>query len=39
MMFELHRLGHNDTMDRDLLKEYFEAVVDFSITVNHMVVI
>jgi len=26
LLFELHRLGHNNTRDRDLLKEYFEAV-------------
>jgi len=31
LLFELHRLGHNNTRDRDLLKEYFEAVDDLSI--------
>jgi len=30
LLFELHRLGHNNTRDRDLLKEYFEAVNDLS---------
>ena len=30
LLFELHRLGHNNTRDRDLLKEYFEAVTDLS---------
>jgi len=26
LLFELHRLGHQNTRDRDLLKEYFAAV-------------
>ena len=30
LLFELHRLGHNNTRDRDLLKEYFEAVDELS---------
>ena len=31
LLFELHRLRHNNTRDRDLLKEYFEAVDDLSV--------
>ena len=31
LLFELHRLRHNNTRDRDLLKEYFEAVDDLSL--------
>ena len=30
LLFKLHRVGHNNTRDRDLLKEYFEAVNDLS---------
>ena len=30
LLYELHRLGHNNTRDRELLKEYFEAVDDLS---------
>merc|ERR1719153_1380665 len=30
LLYELHRLGHNNTRDRDLLREYFEAVNDLS---------
>ena len=30
LLFELHRLGHNNSRDRDLLKEYFETVTDLS---------
>jgi hypothetical protein len=30
LLFKLHRVGHNNTRDRDLLKEYFEAVKDLS---------
>jgi len=30
LLFELHRLGHSNTEDKDLLKEYFEAVDDLS---------
>jgi len=30
LLFELHRLGHQNTRDRDLLKEYFAAVGDLS---------
>ena len=30
LLFKLHRVGDNTTRDRDLLKEYFEAVNDLS---------
>jgi len=30
LLFELHRLGHNNTRDRDLLREYFEAVTSLA---------
>jgi len=30
LLYELHRLGHNNTRDRDLLREYFEAVTELS---------
>ena len=31
LLFELHRLGHNNTRDRDLLNEYFDPVADLSV--------
>lgn len=30
LLFELHRIGHQNSRDRDLLKEYFAAVTDLS---------